>query len=182
LAAFYTIGHSNRSIDAFVSLLRQVRTGLAIDVRTVPKSRFNPQFNRDALAQSLSGAGIGYRHMPALGGLRRPRKDGGPSPNGFWKEENFRNFADYTATEEFRQGLEALRALGRAQVCAILCAEADWRSCHRQIVTDYLLAAGETVIHIAKDGSLEQARMAEAASVGADGVIAYPAAQGNLLL
>ena len=130
-----------------------------MDVRSVPKSRFNPQFNAKALAQSLKAAGIGYRHMPELGGLRAARKDGVPSPNGFWANEHFRNFADYTATPEFREGLAGLRALGPPLLCAILCAEADWRQCHRQIITDYLLSAGETVMHIAKDGTLENARL-----------------------
>ncbi len=152
-----------------------------MDVRSVPKSRFNPQFNAKALAQSLKAAGIGYRHMPELGGLRAARKDGVPSPNGFWANEHFRNFADYTATPEFREGLAGLRALGPSLLGAILCAEADWRQCHRQIITDYLLSAGETVMHIAKDGTLENARLAPAAVIGADGTIIYPATQGELL-
>jgi uncharacterized protein (DUF488 family) len=122
VTTFYTIGHSNRSIAAFLSLLQEAGTGLAADVRTVPKSRHNPQFNTHALAASLGAAGIGYRHMPALGGLRPPRKEGGQSQNGFWENEAFRNFADYAATEEFRQGLEELRELGRLQSCAIMCA------------------------------------------------------------
>ncbi len=181
MAAIYTIGHSNRPIEALIGLLRKAGVQLVADVRTVPKSRFNPQFNSATLERSLSAAGIGYRHIPALGGLRGPRKDSAPSPNGFWGNEHFRNFANYTATAEFRQGLDELRALGGAEVCAVLCAEADWRQCHRQIITDYLLIAGETVIHIAKNGSLEQARIAPAAAAGADGVISYPAAQGTLL-
>ncbi len=181
MAAIYTIGHSNRSIEALIALLREAGVQHVADVRTVPKSRFNLQFNSAALERSLRGAGIGYRHMPALGGLRGARKDGTPSPNGFWANEHFRNFADYTATPEFRQGLDELRALGGAHICAILCAEADWRQCHRQIITDYLLSAGEAVIHIGKDGSSEEARLAPAAAFGADGVIAYPAAQGTLL-
>ncbi len=182
MATFYTVGHSNRSIEAFILLLREAGTETAIDVRSMPKSRFNPQFNSKALAESLRAAGIGYRHMPALGGLRAARQDGLPSPNAFWANEHFRNFADYTATEEFRLGLEELRAAGRAHACVILCAEADWRSCHRQIITDYLLAAGETVIHIVSAGNREPAKITEAAIIGADGAIAYPAAQGTLLL
>jgi len=182
LAQFYTIGHSTRSIEAFIGLLAQARTHLAIDVRTVPKSRYNPQFNTDALAQSLLAAGIGYRHMPTLGGLRHAKKGSGPSRNRFWDNENFRNYADYTATGEFRQGLEELQALGRAQICTIFCAEALWWQCHRRIITDYLLAAGDKVIHIMGEGHLEEARMTEAAVAGPDGVITYPATQGDLLL
>jgi uncharacterized protein (DUF488 family) len=182
VAAFYTIGHSNHSTEALLALLRQAGVELVADVRSVPRSRFNPQFNTGALADTLRGAGVGYRHMPALGGLRGARKDGLPSPNSFWKEENYRNFADYAATPEFREALTELREAGKAQVCVILCAEADWRQCHRQILTDHLLAAGETVMHIGKDGSVERAAMAASAVAGADGAITYPAAQGSLLL
>jgi uncharacterized protein (DUF488 family) len=182
LATFYTIGHSTRSIEAFIALLKQVNTQLAVDVRTVPKSRRNPQFNTDALANSLHEAGIGYRHLASLGGLRHAKKGAGPSQNGFWENEAFRNYADYTASAEFRRGLDELRALGRDRVCTIFCAEAVWWRCHRRIVADYLLAAGENVIHIMGEGHLEEARMTEAAKIGADGVIAYPAAQGDLLL
>jgi len=182
LATFYTIGHSTRSIGEFIALLKEVKTQLAADVRSVPKSRRNPQFNTDALSHSLHSAGIGYLHLAALGGLRHARKGAGPSPNGFWENESFRNYADYTASEEFRRGLDELRALGRERICAIFCAEAVWWRCHRRIVADYLLAAGESVIHILGEGHLEEARMTEAAVIGADGVITYPAAQGDLLL
>ncbi len=182
MATFYTIGHSNRPLDEFIRLLQQAKIDLAVDVRTVPKSRHNPQFNADSLPQALRDVSIGYRHMPALGGLRSKRTDQGPSPNGFWDNENFRNFADYTATASFRSGLEELRALGHSHTCAIMCAEAVWWQCHRRIITDYLLAAGETVIHIMGEGHLEPARMTDAAVIGADGVITYPAAQGSLLL
>ncbi len=182
MATFYTAGHSTRTIEEFIRLLQQAGTELAIDVRSIPKSRYNPQFNTDALPGPLGAAGIGYRHMPALGGLRHAKKGAGPSPNGFWDNETFRNYADYTATPEFRQGLEELRALGRGQVCTIFCAEAVWWQCHRQIITDYLLAAGETVIHIMREGHPEPGRIREAAVIGADGVITYPAAQGTLLL
>jgi uncharacterized protein (DUF488 family) len=181
LATFYSIGHSNRSIEAFLSLLRHAGVALLIDVRALPRSRFNPQFNSAALAQSLRDAGIGYRHQPALGGLRQAEQDGQVSPNSFWQNEHFRNFADYTATAEFGQGFDELLRLGRAQICAIMCAEADWRHCHRQIIADYLLASGETVIHIGKEGGMEEARLNQAAVYGADGTVTYPAAQGRLL-
>jgi uncharacterized protein (DUF488 family) len=180
VTVFHTIGHSNHSMEALLALLRQAGIELVADVRSVPKSRFNPQFNTDALAEALRGAGLAYRHMPGLGGLRAARKDGAPSPNSFWKDETYRNFADYAGTAEFREALSALREAGGAQACAILCAEADWRQCHRQILCDHLTAAGETVIHIGKDGSLEEARLAVAAVVAADGAITYPAAQGSL--
>jgi uncharacterized protein (DUF488 family) len=181
LANFYTIGHSNRTIETFLPLLTHGDVALLIDVRTLPRSRFNPQFNTGTLAQSLHGTGIRYRHMPALGGLRDVWQDGNPSPNTFWEKGHFRNFADYTATAEFRQGFDELLELGRAQICAVMCAEADWRSCHRQIVADYLIASGERAIHIVKEGRLEEGRLTQAAVLGADGIITYPAAQGRLL-
>ncbi len=182
MATFYTVGHSTHTVEAFIRLLSQVDTELAIDVRTVPRSRYNPQFNMDVLPQRLNAAGIGYRHMPPLGGLRHPPKDGGRSPNRFWANETFRNYADYTASPEFQIGLKDLRALGHEQVCTLFCAETAWSKCHRQIVADYLLAANESVIHIMGEGQFEPARMTKAAVIGADGVITYPAAQGDLLL
>jgi uncharacterized protein (DUF488 family) len=182
MAVFYTIGHSNRAIGEFIAMLQQVDVTLLIDVRTIPKSRFNPQFNENALARSLQDAGISYKRIPELGGLRHRRKDAAPSPNGYWENESFRNYADYTATAEFRAGLARLRELGAENVCAIMCAEAVWWRCHRQIIADYLIAAGETVIHIMGEGKLEPAHMHEAAVVGVDGVLTYPASQGQLSL
>jgi uncharacterized protein (DUF488 family) len=180
LANFYTIGHSNRSIEAFILLLKPAGVTLVVDVRAVPRSRFNPQFNANALAQSLQSAGIGYRHIPALGGLREARPAGDRSPNSFWDEGPFRNFADYAATAEFRPRFGELLELGRAEPCAVMCAEADWRRCHRQIIADYLLAAGERVTHIVKENRMEEGRLSEAAVRGGDGVITYPAAQARL--
>ncbi len=182
MAQLYTIGHSNRLLDEFLRLLRQADVTLLIDVRTVPKSRHNPQFNADVMEQSLNGVSIAYRRMPELGGLRSARKDQGASPNGFWENENFRKYADYAATPPFKAGLQELRRLGQAHSCAIMCAEAAWQRCHRQIITDYLIAAGETVIHILGGGKLEPARLNEAAAARPDGVIVYPAAQGRLAL
>jgi uncharacterized protein (DUF488 family) len=180
VAAIYDIGHSTRPIGDFIRLLEESGIDLVVDVRTVPKSRFNPQFNADALAEALLSRAIGYRRMPDLGGLRGPRKDGRPSPNGFWENENFKNYADYAGSPPFMAALRELRDLGRAHTCAILCAEALWWQCHRRIIVDYLLAAGETAIHIMGEGKREPAQMTEAAVVGADGVIAYPPAQPSL--
>ena len=182
LARFYTIGHSNQPLDEFMRLLQEAGVNLLIDVRTIPKSRHNPQFNADPLEHALPGVGIGYKRIPELGGLRSRRKDQGPSPNGFWENENFRNYADYTATSAFHAGLLELRRLGEAQTCAIMCAEAVWWRCHRRIITDYLLAAGEAVIHIMGKGKSEPAQLTEAAIIGGNGIITYPAAQGHLLL
>lgn len=181
MPAFYDIGHSTRPIGEFIRLLEEAGVDLVADVRTIPKSRFNPQFNADALAEALAARAIGYRRLPDLGGLRGPRRDGQASPNGFWENEAFRNYADYAGSPPFMAGLRELRDLGRAHDCAILCAEALWWQCHRRIILDYLIAAGESAIHIMGDGKQEQAQMTEAAVVGPNGVIAYPPAQASLL-
>lgn len=182
MSHLYTIGHSNRPLASFIGLLNQARVDILADVRTIPKSRHNPQFNADMLEGALQEAGIGYKRFPGLGGLRSRSKGQGPSPNDFWHNENFRNYADYAATPSFKAALDALRALSQKQTCAIMCAEADWRHCHRQIIADYLLAAGDTVTHIASEDRLETAQITQAAVIGADGAITYPAAQGQLLL
>ncbi len=141
----FTIGHSTRSADELVRLLAVHGVRTVMDVRTVPGSRRFPQFNREALAESLRGAGIGYCHNPGLGGLRKPRKD---SPNGAWRNDSFRGFADYMLTPEFEQGLAELIDSARAEVTAVLCAEAvPWR-CHRSLIADALTVRGFPVEHI----------------------------------
>jgi uncharacterized protein (DUF488 family) len=143
--AVYTIGHSNRSIDEFIGLLTQNGVQLLVDIRKMPRSRHNPQFEGGSLQQALERAGIGYVHEPLLGGLRRARKD---SVNDGWRNTSFRGFADYMATEEFKQGLEALLRRSAPTRTAIMCAEAvPWR-CHRTLVADALKAAGRRVLHI----------------------------------
>lgn len=178
---FYTIGHSTRSVTDLVHLLQQNGVSLLVDVRTVPRSRTNPQFNADVLPRSLETYRIGYRHIAKLGGLRGRRKGAAPSPNTFWDNESFRNYADYTATSDFRDGLAELISLGRSHVCAIMCAEAVWWRCHRRIITDYLLAGGNEVFHIMAPGKVEPARMTEAAMRQPDGTLIYPGPQLSLL-
>src|SRR6185437_7772330 len=173
---FYTIGHSTRSVDELADLLRQVGANLVIDVRTVPRSRTNPQFNADTLPERLSPRQIGYRHLRDLGGLRGRRKDQGRSRNTYWENLSFRNYADYTATEPFRMGLQELRDLGRAHICAIMCAEAVWWRCHRRIITDYLISDGERVCHIMGPGKVEPASLNPAAIRQHDGTLIYAAA------
>jgi uncharacterized protein (DUF488 family) len=134
-----TIGHSNRSIDDFIDLLRKNGIACLLDIRTVPKSRHNPQFGQDQLAPSLENAGIEYRYLPGLGGLRRPRAD---SPNAGWRNLSFRGYADYMQTDAFAENVDAVIALGRTRACALMCAEAvPWR-CHRSLVADALLVRG----------------------------------------
>lgn len=140
-----TVGHSNRPIDEFMRLLKAHRVTRLVDVRTVPRSRHNPQFNRDSLPGSLAAEGITYEHMPGLGGLRHPKKD---SLNTGWKNLSFRGYADYMQTPEFGRNLDALIELDRAGGVAIMCAEAvPWR-CHRSLIADALLAHGVPVSHI----------------------------------
>jgi uncharacterized protein (DUF488 family) len=155
----FTIGHSTRPIAEFVALLRQVAVDLLVDVRSIPRSRTNPQFNADALAEALVDAGITYRHLPALGGLRHRKKGAMPSPNTFWRVAAFRNYADYAATGAFRKGLDELRALAHDNCCAIMCAEAVWWRCHRRIIADYLLAGGVPVAHIIGHNKIDPAKL-----------------------
>jgi uncharacterized protein (DUF488 family) len=173
---FYTVGHSTRSVAELAALLREAGADLVADVRTVPRSRANPQFNADTLPDALTAWRIGYRRLPKLGGLRGRPGGSNPSPNGFWENESFRNYADYALTPGFRDGLAELRALGRERVCAIMCAEAVWWRCHRRIIADYLLIEGETVFHIMGPGKIEPARLTAAAVRQPDGAIVYPAA------
>lgn len=145
---FHTIGHGTRSIGEFVSLLHAVEVTLVVDIRTVPRSRGNPQYNADALPCSLEAAGIGYEHVAALGGLRGKQRGVEASVNAFWQNESFHNYADYAMSRSFRAGLARLMELGRVRRCAIMCAETVWWRCHRRIVADHLLARGVPVAHI----------------------------------
>ena len=177
-APYYTIGHSTRSVGELAGLLREAGADLVADVRTVPRSRTNPQFNADTLPAALAAEGEGYRHLARLGGLRGRRKGAAPSPNGFWQNASFRNYADYALTAEFRAGLDELRGLAGPHTCAIMCAEAVWWRCHRRIIADYLLAAGEPVLHIMGRGHIVPASMTPGAQPQADGTILYPPAAG----
>ena len=170
----YTIGHSNRPLDVFVALLRQVGVQMLVDVRAYPRSRANPQYNRDVLPASLQEVAIRYEHLAALGGRRRGRRDGTPSPNAFWQHPAFRSYADYAGTPEFRAGLTDLLALSKLHTCAIMCSEALWWRCHRRIIADYLLAAGTTVRHIMGEDKVVAAELTAGAVMLADGSVRYP--------
>jgi uncharacterized protein (DUF488 family) len=172
---FFTIGHSTRPIAAFVDLLRNAKVRLIIDVRTVPRSRTNPQYNWDALPESLSQFQIVYEHIAALGGLRGRRQDVPAAVNAFWENQSFHNYADYAMSESFHSGLIRLRELGHTKRCAIMCAEAVWWRCHRRIIVDYLIAAGETVFHIMGPNHIDSAYMTSAARPGPPGTLTYPA-------
>lgn len=176
----WTIGHSNRALEAFLHLLRAHDIRRVADVRSWPGSRRHPRFARTALERSLGAAGIAYRHLPGLGGRRGPQALGRPSPNGFWEVPGFRNYADYALTPPFAEALEDLVTLGRAQPTAILCAEAHPSRCHRRILTDHLLARGIEVVHILGPGRSEPAERADAARITPDGVVIYPPRQPGL--
>ncbi len=138
----YTIGHSTRSFEELVEILRAHGVQRLVDVRTVPRSRHNPQFNRDALGKALRNRRLNYRHMKALGGLRRPRRD---SVNDGWRNASFRGYADYMQTEPFEDALGQLMQLAEQKPTAIMCAEAvPWR-CHRSLIGDALIVRGYEV-------------------------------------
>jgi uncharacterized protein (DUF488 family) len=148
----YTIGHSTNPREEFLAILKAHAIELVADVRTIPKSRHNPQFNSEAMAMSLPENGIAYQHMQKLGGLRRPRRD---SPNRGWENASFRGFADYMQTADFEEGLKNLIAIAQKKKTAIMCAEAvPWR-CHRSLIGDALLVRGITVIDIISASSVK---------------------------
>jgi uncharacterized protein (DUF488 family) len=173
---FHTIGHSTRSLAEFAGLLEEAEITLVADVRKMPMSKANPQFNGDTLAAALKGAGMAYVHLAALGGLRGKTPGLSPDINGFWTNTSFHRYADYALSPQFRSGLEGLMEAGRRRRTAIMCSEAVWWRCHRRIVSDYLIALGEAVFHIMGPGHIEPARLTRGAVVRSDGTIAYPAA------
>ena len=141
----FTIGHSTQTIADFIRLLKAHLVQRVIDVRTIPRSRHSPQFNRDQLSPALHRARIHYRHMPGLGGLRRPRRD---SPNMAWRNLSFRGYADYMQTQEFKDSLQRCIDLATRERVALMCAEAvPWR-CHRSLIADALVARGIAVHEI----------------------------------
>jgi uncharacterized protein (DUF488 family) len=169
----YTIGHSTRSLNELVEVLRSFGVRSLVDIRTVPRSRHTPQFNREALSRRLPRRRIRYRHLPGLGGLRKPRAD---SPNTAWRNASFRGFADYMETPEFAASLRELRALAReAGPVAVMCAEAvPWR-CHRSLVADALVARGDEVLHIMGRAKAHPHTLTPWARVE-DGRVSYPGA------
>jgi uncharacterized protein (DUF488 family) len=171
-----TIGHSNRSIEEFVAMLRAHGVERLVDVRTMPRSRHNPQFNLDELPGSLAESGIEHRHMPGLGGLRHAHKD---SRNTGWQNASFRGYADYMETPEFESNLRALIELGAEKRTAIMCAESvPWR-CHRSLIADALTARGIEVSHIMSATKANPHKMTSFARVEGERV-RYPSPEGDL--
>lgn len=172
---FFTIGHSTRTIEEFVDLLRAADVAFVVDIRTVPRSRTNPQYNKDSLPQSLASFQIGYEQIAELGGLRGKSKQAAPDLNGFWDNRSFHNYADYALTESFGAGLDRLTTLGRQHRCAMMCSEAVWWRCHRRIVADHLLVRGEDVFHLMGKDGIEPATLTRGAQVLENGLLTYPA-------
>ncbi len=172
---FFTIGHSTRTIEEFAAVLEPAGVTLVADIRTVPRSRTNPQYNADVLADNLAPWAISYVRIEALGGLRARSRTIAPERNGFWRNTSFHNYADYALSEEFESGLAQLLAMGREQRTVIMCAEAVWWRCHRRIVADYLLARGEQVFHLIEAGNLDAASLTSGAVVNVtSGQVTYP--------
>ena len=174
LPPLFTIGHSNRTIDAFVNLLRAASVKIVADIRSVPRSRANPQFNLDRLPAELADRGIEHLAIPGLGGLRPKSRTVPPEVNAFWTNVSFHNYADHALSKEFGRGLSSLLELSRSRRCAIMCAEAVWWRCHRRIVADHLMARGRSVFHLMGENRIEPARMTPSARID-DGKLIYPA-------
>ena len=166
----WTIGHSTRPIDVFIDCLRAHKIRLLVDVRTIPRSRYNPQFNTDRLAESLKDTGLSSLHMPMLGGLRKARKD---SINNGWRNASFRGYADYMQTAEFWHALEELMMQGRQGPSAIMCAEAvPWR-CHRSLIADALTSRDWIVRNIISTAETKPHQLTSFAKIEHGG-LTYP--------
>jgi uncharacterized protein (DUF488 family) len=170
----YTVGHSTLAFDDFVSLLGAGNVTHIIDVRRFPRSRRYPHFNIEVLPVSLGERGIGYTHMPVLGGRRASSNAPATAcSNDYWQNRSFRNYADHALTAEFATALEELRELMRSDRCAIMCAEAVWWRCHRRVITDYLLAGGDQVFHLTPPHGCAPAQITPAARLIEGGGLCY---------
>lgn len=174
----WTIGHSTRPINEFIALLKTHDIHRLVDVRTVPRSRHNPQFNTESLASSLASTGISYQHSARLGGLREAQRD---SVNTGWRNDSFRGYADYMRSDEFWSALDTLMAHSQELRTAIMCAEAiPWR-CHRSLIADALLTRGWTVRHIVSETKADQHQLTSFSKVE-NGRLRYPASHDDLRL
>ncbi len=169
MKTIWTIGHSTHSLEEFIGMLKSFDIELVADIRSLPGSRKFPQFDREALEESLPANGIAYRLIPQLGGRRKVRPD---SPNTAWRHPAFRGYADYMETPGFREGIDQLSAEAEARRTALLCAEAVWWRCHRSMVADYLKSNGFRVWHIMGVDKAEEHPYTSAARL-VDGVLTY---------
>jgi uncharacterized protein (DUF488 family) len=174
----YTVGHSTRSIEELLAVLDEARVTTLVDVRTLPRSRRNPQFDGGALADSLTDHGIAYWHERDLGGFRRPQSG---SPNYGWQQPAFQGYADHMASRAFREALERLEVMSADQPTCIMCAEAQWWRCHRRLISDALTARDWLIMHLGL-GKPAAHQMTPIAIVGPDLSLTYPPFQGSLAL
>ena len=172
-ATLCTVGHSTRTIAEFVDLLRSGGVARVVDVRRIPKSRRNPDYDLERLPVLLAGHGIGHEYVAELGGRRGRSREVEPDVNGFWENRSFHNYADHALSDEFQAGLARLLALADRQRCAIMCSEAVWWRCHRRIIADHLIARGHEVLHLMSATQTTRAELTPGAVV--DGArVTYP--------
>jgi uncharacterized protein (DUF488 family) len=175
----YTIGHSTRGADELIDILRAFGVTRLVDIRSIPRSRTNPQINRDVLPAMLHSAGVAYVHLASLGGRRTKSELIEESVNAGWERRPFHNYADYAETAPFREGLRELLEMASRETCVIMCAEAVWWRCHRRIVTDHALARGVPVVHLFTRTKGEPASLTPFAVIGTRGRVSYPAPTGG---
>ena len=171
----YTLGHSTRTAGQLIQILTAYTVTRLVDIRSIPRSRTNPQFNFDQLPDTLRSEGIGYAHLAGLGGRRSKSKDVPVEVNAGWESRPFHNYADYAETAPFRACLRELLEMASRETCAILCAEAVWWRCHRRIVTDHVLAHGVPVVHLFTTTKSEPASLTPFGVIGAHHRVSYPA-------
>lgn len=172
---FLTVGHSDRTFEEFAALLHENGVHVVVDVRKLPGSRRNPQFDEDTLSGALRNVGVRYSRVAELGGRRPVAKDVSPEVNGFWRNRSFHNYADYALSAGFGSGLARLREAGANHRAAVMCSEAVWWRCHRRIIADHLLARGHEVLHVMAAHRADAARLTPGAVVHADRTVTYPA-------
>jgi uncharacterized protein (DUF488 family) len=175
--AVYTVGHSTRTLEELIAILAGAGVRELVDVRTVPRSRRHPQFDRDALAQGLPERGVGYRHEKALGGFRRPRPR---SPNAGWENEAFQGYADHMADADFSDALERVEASARERATTVMCAEAQWWRCHRRLIADALTVRGWRVLHLGLASAPVEHELTPFAVRGVGFALTYPPVQNEL--
>jgi uncharacterized protein (DUF488 family) len=179
VTTLYSIGHSNRSLGDFLALLQANGIQALADIRQFTRSHANPQFNTETFATALAEHGIAYEHIVSLGGRRSSKL--ADSPNGLWEHPAFRSYADYALADPFESGLTRLLEIASEKRTAMMCAEAVWWRCHRRIVSDYLLARGDNVLHILSDAEPKPATLTPGAVVRDDGKVVYPPEQPALI-
>lgn len=174
MPTFLTIGHSNRDAETVIAMLKAAGVDMLADVRAFPRSRSNPAFNIDTFPALLQEHDIAYRHFEELGGRRKRQEDMEPALNGYWRVQSFHNYADYALSNEFRSAIANIEAFANDCRVALMCSEAVWWRCHRQIIADHLMARGHEVIHLMAPDRREEAEMTEGAIIRQSDEVIYP--------